>query len=293
LEAVAPVSGHAQQETGLPEGGRELWLVMLGTRSYGEMLAAQEDLVERRRAGETPDLLMVLEHPPTYTRGRRSEPADLHRDPDWYREHGIEVFDTPRGGKVTYHGPGQLVAYPVVDLRGLEGRRGPGGESRGDGQAAVTGRTDVAGFVSALEDAMVRTVARWRIPAGTIDGLTGIWTGDGDPIPDDADAASMTPAVAAGSVRKIGSIGLRISRGVSSHGVSINLDCDLEPFAGITSCGIEHCRVTSVRAETGDGPTVDSAGLALGEELAGILGRRLFVIDPESIGLSARLPAKA
>jgi len=264
-----------------PVSSGDLSLVMLGRRSYGEMLAAQEELVERRRSGEIPDLLMILEHPPTYTRGRRSEPADLHRDPDWYRERGIQIFDTPRGGRVTYHGPGQLVAYPVIDLRGL-------GE-----QPSAAGRADVAGFVSALEAAMVRTTARWKIPAGTIDGLTGIWTGDGDPIPPGADAASSAPAVAAGSVRKIGSIGLRITGGVSSHGISINLSCDLEPFADITSCGIDHCRVTSVLAETGAAPSVDSAGIALGQELGEILGRQPFVVDPESIGLSARLPANA
>lgn len=277
---VAPVSGTEPGRR--TSGGEEaLSLVMLGRRGYGEMLAAQEALVERRRSGEIPDLLMILEHPPTYTRGRRSEPADLHRDPDWYREHGIEVFDTPRGGRVTYHGPGQLVAYPIIDLKGL------GGPPSG------SGRTDVAAFVTALEAAMVRTAARWDVPAGTIEGLTGIWTGHGDAIPAGADARSMAPAVAKGSVRKIGSIGLRISRGVSSHGVSLNVSCNLEPFAGITSCGIDHCRVTSILAETGAAPTVDSAGMALGEELGGILGRRPFVVDPESIGLSARLPANA
>jgi lipoyl(octanoyl) transferase len=264
-----------------PVSSGELALVILGRRGYGEMLAVQEELVERRLSGEIPDLLLLLEHPPTYTRGRRSEASDLHREPDWYRERGIEIFDTPRGGRVTYHGPGQLVAYPVIDLTGLGEQ--PGG----------AGRANVAGFVSALEVAMVRTVARWEVPAGTIDGLTGIWTGDGDAIPPGADAASMAPGVAAGSVRKIGSIGLRISRGVSSHGVSINLSCALEPFAGITSCGIDHCRVTSVRAEKGEAPTVESAGIALAEELAQIIGRRPHLLDPESIGLSARLPSNA
>ena len=277
---MAAVSGRRQPGTEPSGGSRDLALVMLGTRGYGEMLATQELLVQRRRSGEIPDLLMVLEHPPTYTRGRRSEPADLHRDPDWYRERGIEIFDTPRGGRVTYHGPGQLVAYPVIDLRGL------------GGQPSGRGRTDVAAFVSALESAMVRAVERWQVPAGTIEGLTGIWTGD-EPIRPGADAASMAPSVAKGSVRKIGSIGLRITRGVSSHGCSLNLGCDLEPFAGITSCGIDHCRVTSVLAETGAAPTVDSAGSVLGEELGEILGRRPRLVDPESIGLSARLPAKA
>jgi lipoyl(octanoyl) transferase len=103
----------------------------------------------------------------------------------------------------------------------------------------------------------------------------------------------MAPAVATGSVRKIGSIGLRITRGISSHGVSINLSCELEPFAEITSCGIEHCQATSILAETGKSPTVDAAGLALGEELGTVLEMAPFVVDPESIGLGARLPANA
>jgi lipoyl(octanoyl) transferase len=276
----------------------DLSIAMLGTRPYGEMLTAQESLVERRRNGETGDVLLVLEHPPTYTRGRRTEPEDLHHDPDTYREQGIEVFDSPRGGRVTYHGPGQLVAYPIVDLRGLGAKAGgfsePGGSTTiatgepagGSGRGGGT-RADVAGFVSALETAMIRTVARWQIAAGAIDGLTGIWTGDGDLIPPGADAASMAGAVASGKVRKIGSIGLKISRGISSHGVSLNLGCDLDPFAGITSCGIDHCRVTSVLAETGSSPALASAGLALGEELGPILGRAPVVVAPEELGLSA------
>jgi lipoyl(octanoyl) transferase len=252
----------------------DLSIAMLGSRPYDEMASAQEMLVERRHAGDAGDLLLVLEHPPTYTRGRRTEPEDLHHDAGWYRERGIDVFDTPRGGRVTYHGPGQLVAYPIVDLRRV-------GE-----QPAGGGRADVAGFVTTLETAMIRTVARWQVPAGAIDGLTGIWTGDGDPIPPGATAETMAGPVARGDVRKIGSIGLRISRGVSSHGISLNLDCDLSPFTGITSCGIENCRVTSVLEETGSAPSIGVAGLALGEELAELIGRSPVVIAPEEIGLS-------
>ncbi len=251
----------------------DLSIAMLGSRRYDEMMPVQERLVGLRMDGEIGDVLLVLEHPPTYTRGRRTEPQDLHHDPDWYRERGIEVFDTPRGGRVTYHGPGQLVAYPIVNLRRI-------GE-----QPDGLGRADVTGFVAALEAAMIRTVARWQVPAGAIDGLTGIWTGDGDPLPPGATAAAMSGAVARGELRKIGSIGLRINRGVSSHGVSLNLDCDLEPFAGITACGIDECSVTSILEETGSAPPVAAAGLALGEELAEGLGRHPVVIAPEAVGL--------
>jgi lipoyl(octanoyl) transferase len=247
---------------------------MLGLRPYPEMVAAQEELVSRRQDGEIDDVLLVLEHPPTYTRGRRTEPDDLHRPADWYRGRGIEVFDTPRGGRVTYHGPGQLVAYAIVDLTGVG--------TQPDGAA----RADVAGFVKSLEAALERTAARWQVAAGTIDGLTGIWTGDGDAIPPGADATTMAGPVGRGEVRKIGSIGLRVSRAVTSHGVSLNVDCDLEPFAGITSCGIDHCRVTSILAETGSAPSVPAAGLAFAEELSELLGRDTVIIAPEDVGIS-------
>ncbi len=251
----------------------------LGIREYGEMSAVQEDLVSRRQAGEIGDLLLLLEHPPTYTRGRRTEPQDLHHETDWYRERGIEVFDSPRGGRVTYHGPGQLVAYPIIDLRRI-GRQ-PGGLDR----------ADVAGFVATLEAAMISTAARWQVSAGTIDGLTGIWTGEA--IPPDATAETMSVPVAKGEVRKIGSIGLRISRGVSSHGVSLNLDCDLEPFSAITSCGIDQCRVTSILEETGSAPTVTTAGLAFGEELAALVGRDITIVPPAEVAISPAATAKS
>ena len=259
----------------------ELSIAMLGNRRYDEMVMAQEDLVARRQAGDVGDLLLVLEHPPTYTRGRRTEPEDLHHESGWYRERGIEVFDTPRGGRVTYHGPGQLVAYAIADLREIGEQ--PGG----------AGRADVAGFVSALATALVRTAAEWQVAAGTIEGLTGIWTGDGDPVPPGATAESMAGAVAGGEVRKIGSIGLRVSRGVTSHGISLNLDCDLTPFGAITSCGIENCRVTSILEETGSAPAAEMAGLAFGQNLANLIGREPVVIAPEEVGLSPAAPPRA
>ena len=259
----------------------QIGIVNLGLRPYEEMSAAQETLVEARRNGEIRDLLLVLEHPPTYTRGRRTDPGDLLYGPDELAERGIEVCDTPRGGKVTYHGPGQLVIYPIVDLRGI-------GEQPGS-----TDRIDVAGFVATLEGAMSAALAGRGIDAAPIEGLTGLWVSRGDPIPPDATAASMGGKVATGKVAKIGSIGLRISRGISSHGLSLNVSCDLQPFEGITSCGIEHCRVSSIESETGTAPPVTEVGSDVGSFLAEGLGLEPVPLEPAGIGLETTAPATA
>lgn len=265
-----------------------LGIAYLGLRDYSSMVTVQEMLVDQRRSGETGDLLLLLEHPPTYTLGRRTEPGDLLHGPEWYEKRGIAVTATPRGGKVTYHGPGQLVAYPIVDLR-----------QTGD-QPERAGRVDVAGFVETLETAMTRTLRRWRIPAGTIEGLTGIWVDPEGPLPDDASAASTAAGVGSGRIRKIGSIGLKITRGITSHGVSINVHGDLSPFEWINSCGIERCGVTSIAEEIARSkeaaksgnqlgplapfvPGVDGVGTALAEELGEILGRDLETVDPAAL----------
>lgn len=274
----------------------ELGVSYLGLRDYAEMVSAQERLVELRRAGEVGDLLLLLEHPPTYTLGRRTEPGDLLHDHAWYEARGIRVTDTPRGGKVTYHGPGQLVVYPIMDLREI------GEQPAGSG----SDRVDVAWFVEALETSMRRTLRRWRVAAGPIEGLTGLWVDEAGPLPEDATAASTAGGVGSGRIRKIGSIGLRVSRGITSHGLSINVSGDLTPFEWINSCGIESCAVTSVAAEmtrardaAGNGaapgplarfvPAADGVGTALAEELGEILGRDLEAIEPAAIGFGEPL----
>jgi lipoyl(octanoyl) transferase len=259
----------------------QIGIVNLGLRPYEEMSAVQERLVESRRAGEIGDLLLVLEHPPTYTRGRRSDPGDLIYGPDRLAELGITVCDTPRGGKVTYHGPGQLVIYPIIDLRRI-GDQPEGGD-----------RIDVAGFVSALEASMSAALSGLGIESAVIDGLTGLWVSGSMPIPADASAVSMAAEVASGKVRKIGSIGLRINRGISSHGLSLNVSCDLEPFAGITTCGIEQCQVSSIEVETGSSPSVAAVGSGLAKGLAGRLGLEIVSLDASAIGLESTAWATA
>jgi lipoyl(octanoyl) transferase len=134
----------------------ELWVSHLGLVPYAEGVAIQERIRSRRQAGELPDVLLVLEHPPVYTKGRRSTPDELPLGEDWYRTQGIEVADTDRGGRVTYHGPGQLVGYPIVSLRRY-----------GD---------DVHEYIRRMEKVVVAALADWQVEAELIDGLTGVWT---------------------------------------------------------------------------------------------------------------------
>ena len=182
----------------------ELWVAHLGTLPYRDGVVLQERIRARRQAGEIPDALLLLEHQPVYTRGRRSEPSDLPMGEDWYLAQGIDVTATDRGGRVTYHGPGQLVGYPVMAI------------------------TDVIAYVRTMERALIAALGDEGIEAEVRDGLTGVWVGD----------------------RKIGSIGVHVSRGVTTHGFAINVDNDLQPFEWIVPCGIEGVRMTSVYLET-------------------------------------------
>ena len=183
----------------------ELWVAHLGLVPYREAFELQRRLRERRAEGELPDTLLVLEHPPVYTKGKRSERADLPMGEDWYRLQGIEVEETDRGGRVTYHGPGQLVAYPIMSV------------------------ARVADFVHTLERGIVAALADEGVDAEPrATPLTGIWAGE----------------------RKIASIGVRVSGGVSTHGLAVNVDNDLQPFEWIVPCGIDHVRMTSVSRET-------------------------------------------
>ena len=131
----------------------ELWVAHLGRVPYRDAVALQQHVRERRQADEIPDTLLVLEHPPVYTKGRRTQPADLPMGEDWYRLQGIEVEETDRGGRVTYHGPGQLVAYPIMRI------------------------DEIPAYVARVEQAMIAALADEGIEACLREGLTGVWVG--------------------------------------------------------------------------------------------------------------------
>jgi lipoyl(octanoyl) transferase len=206
----------------------EILVARLGTVPYEEARELQRRVAERRRRGEIPDALLLLQHPPVYTRGRRSKPEELPMGVEWYEAQGIEVRDTDRGGLVTYHGPGQLVAYPIVHLGAY-----------GD---------DVHRYVRGLERVMIEALDEAGVPAQTVAGLTGVWT-EGEPPAAVSAAAVSAPGVRA--ARKIGSIGLHVSRGVTTHGLAVNVSNDLQPFEWIVPCGIEGVGMTSLTRELG------------------------------------------
>jgi lipoate-protein ligase B len=182
----------------------DLGVVQLGVVPYGAALELQLRLRQARQSDEIADTLLLLEHPPVYTRGRRTEPHDLPMGEDWYRARGIEVYDADRGGRVTYHGPGQLVGYPIMRIG------------------------DVPEYVHTMEEAVIAALADEGIEAEVRKGLTGIWAGDA----------------------KIGSIGIHVNRGVTTHGFAVNVDNDLQPFEWIVPCGLDGVRMTSVAKET-------------------------------------------
>ncbi len=193
----------------------ELWVCHLGTVPYRDALAIQQDIAALRRAGSLPDTLLVLEHPPVYTRGRRSRPDELTLGEDFYRTRGIEVAPTDRGGRVTYHGPGQLVGYPIM------------------------GVNDVVAHLRTIEDAIVDALAEEGIAARSRpqDGpdYTGVWVED----------------------RKIASLGVHVSRGISTHGFAVNVDNDLEPFSWVVACGLPDVEMTSIAAELDGGASIE------------------------------------
>jgi len=239
----------------------EILVIECGLLPYEEAAVAQRWLLEARQEGELPDVLLLLEHPPTYTRGRRSGPEELPMAPEWYEAQGIEVHDTNRGGRVTYHGPGQLVVYPIVSLR-------PYGD-------------DVHEYVRRLERVAIAALADHGVEGRTIDGLTGIWTKGSVP------GSGGDPGEEA---RKIGSIGVHVSRGVTTHGLAVNVNNDLQPFEWIVPCGIEGCRVTSLGRELGGEQDLAAFGRSLVARFAEVYERRPVRAEPAALGLdSARL----
>jgi lipoyl(octanoyl) transferase len=187
--------------------GDVTWVCELGLVGYEQAVELQERLCARRQRDELPDALLLLEHPPVYTRGRRSSDGELLHGEDYYRAQGIELFDTDRGGRITYHGPGQLVGYPIMRI------------------------ADVDAYLRTMEAAIISALARegLRCRSRHEEGpdFTGVWIKE----------------------RKIASIGVHVSRGVTTHGFAINVSNDLEPFSLVVACGLPGVAMTSLARE--------------------------------------------
>jgi lipoyl(octanoyl) transferase len=219
-------------------------VLQLGTIDYATGLRLQQKLVDLRKDGRIGDVLLLLEHAPVITLGRNAERTNVVAGEEELSQRGVEVFDCDRGGDVTFHGPGQLVGYPIFDLRGFPAE---------DGQRKTLG---VIEYVRRLEEVLIRTCTDFQIPAQRVAGLTGVWTiphsfaagGEtGVPAPPaEADAQQATKKQG-----KIAAIGVHISRGVTSHGFALNLNIDLSFFDLIVPCGIVNKPVTSMQKEVG------------------------------------------
>ncbi len=218
------------------------YLLDLPLTDYRRALALQHRAAAGRRTGELErDLVVMLEHPPVFTLGRRGGLQNLLVPQEELVEKGISIVPIERGGDITYHGPGQLVVYPIIDLNAA-------------GLAVVA-------FVGALEEAMVRTAAHWDLQARGDAVHRGAWIGP----------------------RKLGSVGITVRRGVSFHGLALNVATDLAPFAWINPCGIQACAMTTLSRETGAAIPMPAVRREMARHLSDLLDLELEEISPERL----------
>ncbi len=213
--------------------GGTLTVDRLGTVPYEPTWELQDELADQRRGRRIGDRLLLLEHFPVYTIGRGGDQANLLATPERLRELGAEFVRIDRGGDITFHGPGQLVAYPIVELKEP---------------------LDLRRYVRSLETAVIATAARFAVVAGRVEGLTGVWVEEW---------------------RKLAAIGVRVRRGVTTHGLALNVNTNLRWFDEMVPCGIRGKGVTSLAAELGNSVEMEAVESALAEELAGAFGLRL------------------
>jgi lipoyl(octanoyl) transferase len=215
---------------------QELWVANLGVVPYGEADALQQRLREARKADEVPDTLLLLEHPPVYTRGRRTSDEELPLGGEFYAAQGIEVVEVDRGGRATYHGPGQLVGYPIMRIG------------------------DIIGYLRTIESALIAALELHSVAArGGGERPTGVWAGE----------------------RKIASIGVHVSRRVTTHGFAVNVDGDLEPFEWIVPCGLSGVSMTSLARE--GGRDLERFRASVTEQFAAAFERRAQPVSPTAL----------
>lgn len=207
----------------------------LGRVRYGDAYALQLEAREAIRKGSGGDRLLLLEHPHVYTLGRNASPSDVLASPAWMAAHGVEVVECDRGGQVTYHGPGQLVGYPIFNLS--------------------PDRRDIRRYVRDLQTVLVRTLAEYGIRGEIREGqeFIGVWAGD----------------------EKIASIGVHLSRWITTHGFALNVTTDLALFDGIVACGLDRVRTTSIERLTGTRPPLSEVAAAAAAHLGEVFGRSM------------------
>lgn len=264
-------------------------VLQLGAVDYVTGLRLQQRLVELRKEGRIGDVLLLLEHTPVITLGRNAKPRNILASPELLARREVEVFECDRGGDVTFHGPGQLVGYPIFDLRGFE---------TPEGRRKTLGAIE---YVRRLEEALIRTCADFGIPAKRICGLTGVWT-----------ASSHTETTAPGCPAersstaepdgreapeaKIAALGVHISRAVTSHGFALNVNTDLSYFNLIVPCGIESKPVTSMQKELGKAVSLLDVAHSISRNFGIVFASQMLWLESldallgGAVGVPLRLP---
>ena len=275
-------------------------VLQLGTLDYTTGLRLQQKLVDLRKDGRIGDVLLMLEHTPVITLGRNAKRKNIIASPELLAKRGVEVFECDRGGDVTFHGPGQLVGYPIFDLRGF-----PSNQANRKTLGAIE-------YVRKLEEVLIRACADFGIPTERVAGLTGVWT---NPNPLSSRAEENDPQSnrslesrdlvfsdpvhqPASEPAKIAAIGVHISRGVTSHGFALNVNTDLDYFNLIIPCGIASKPVTSIEKELGKLLPLQEVAHAISRNFGTVFSSQILWLDSldallgNEIGVPMKLPAE-
>jgi lipoyl(octanoyl) transferase len=240
-------------------------VLQLGTVDYSTGLRLQQRLVELRKVAKIGDTLLLLEHTPVITLGRNAKAANIIASREELSRRGVEVLECDRGGDVTFHGPGQLVAYPIFDLRGM---------TSNDGKRKALGAIE---YVRRLEEVLIRTCADFKIATKRVAGLTGVWTSEGDEA-------------------KIAALGVHISRAVTSHGVALNVNTNLDYFNLIIACGLTAKPVTSMAKELGRELSLQEVAHSVSRHFGAVFQSQMLWLESlddllgPSIGVPLRIP---
>lgn len=258
-------------------------VVQLGTVDYATGLRLQQQLIALRKEDKIGDVLLLLEHKPVITLGRNAKTANVVASPELLAQRGVGLFECDRGGDVTFHGPGQIVGYPIFDLRGFPAA---------DGKRKTMG---VIEFVRRIEDVLMRTCADFTIPTKRVPGLTGVWT---DP---EADKLHVGTAVGRSVERsstaaesKLAAIGVHISRFVTSHGFALNVNTDLSYFNLIVPCGITTKPVTSMQQQLGRELDLNAVAESISRNFGVVFQTQILWVDTIDalLGRSVGVPMK-
>jgi lipoyl(octanoyl) transferase len=262
-------------------------LVQLGTVDYATGLRLQQQLVALRKEEKIGDVLLLLEHSPVITLGRNAKAANVVASPELLARRGVELSECDRGGDVTFHGPGQIVGYPIFDLRGF---------AEPDGKRKTLG---VVEFVRRLEEVLIRTCADFAIPTKRVPGLTGVWTDAGN---NDAHVRTAAWAVLRceasepgnAADAKLAAIGIHISRFVTSHGFALNVNTDLSYFDLIIPCGITSKPVTSMQQELRKPLDLNAVAESISRNFGTVFSSQLLWVDTLDVllGRTVGVPMK-